>query len=626
MYQALLAFGGGVLSNSLSPLGNPLSVAAAGVANIAMPNTPPSFAEILGSFNIGMLSENWFKHAAKIHGREFTNPEQALVYSRWNAEIGIATFVRPTDPLTLNDRTLSPYAYTPSIDESIAMYNRGLLNDTLFNNIMYRNTQGNEGLTQAWKQMRFEIPGPADLVRFAVRDCFSPEIVQQFEYAKETPNDIKPWMYKQGYGQDIGLAIPPNATDAAGNGIGGTATWFDLFWWSHWDLPSPTQGYEMLHRLYPTSEYGPSPYFNGRNGFTENDLSLLLKASDYPAYWRERLMSISYHNLNRSDVMPMYRDFLISKDVVYHALRADGYRHEEAEQLLALAEFQRAKSTGIDIRKRTKDWVCRAYKEGRITKEKAVEQLEAIGIPRAFIDGFLTICRLEMTEQINREVIAATKSAFIRGIYRERDVLESFNEVNIAQEVQDLYIRRWKVLKLVKYKTLSTRQNLKLFESSIITKDELWARLQNLGYENNAITLMTKQAEYKLGQMNLQRLQKQQIAEQKILKERLKAASAVQRQAIKTEKAKINNLKVFNDKRIHKIVKAATDKNIVDWAKGGLIELWEAIYRLYHKDFLVADAKRWIQTKFPDLSEEEISNAEKKAQKVYRSEPNPPLM
>src|SRR5439155_13478403 len=107
-----------------------------------------------------------------------------------------------------------------------------------------------------WKE---EIPGPSDLIRFAVREGFTPAIVTLYRYNDDFPVEIIPWMQKQGFTGDVGIPRPPGI-DSQGRPLPpGNATWADLHWWAHWELPSPTQGYEMVHRLYPNSRFGPSP-------------------------------------------------------------------------------------------------------------------------------------------------------------------------------------------------------------------------------------------------------------------------------------------------------------------------------------------------------------------------------
>ena len=80
------------------------------------------------------------------------------------------------------------------------------------------------------------------------------------------------------------------------------------YWRAHWELPSPTTGFEMLHRLHPDvleviGEKYKEMGLNPDDLKTDLDtLKELLKISDYPKYWRDRLAAISYSPLTRVDL------------------------------------------------------------------------------------------------------------------------------------------------------------------------------------------------------------------------------------------------------------------------------------------------------------------------------------
>ena len=233
-----------------------------------------------------------------------------------------------------NERIIQFTHYTPSIAETLQMYNRQVITDDLALFYISQNCNGEYALAESWFQLRYEIPGPSDLIRFAVRDAFSPEAVQTFEYHKEFPIMIAPWLEKQGYGQVLDIRIPPGATTTAGIDERQNATWMDMYWWSHWDLPSPTQAYSMFQRFYATSRYGPSPEYNPEIKFESAQLELLLKTADYPTYWRKRLTALAYNVLTRVDTRRMYDIGVLDEAGVYHAYRAQGYSDLNAYRLL----------------------------------------------------------------------------------------------------------------------------------------------------------------------------------------------------------------------------------------------------------------------------------------------------
>lgn len=626
MANPILSFIGGMAANSAASTVNPVSTLAQYEGNLVMPIVIPDEGSLIQAYFSGAMPDSVFVNNMGKHGKKIDNPLPALRYTKEERGKAVLDNNMLVTAINVNEQAIKGGRFSPTIDEANLLRNRELIDDDLHRTIVDRQTGRNPALGKVYRDLRFEIPGPSDLVRFAVRDCFTPEVVAQFEYAKETPTQIKPWMDKQGYGQSIGLPLPPNASDASDGALAGDATWFDLYWWSHWDLPSPTQGYEMLHRLYPSSDYGPSPFVTATNKFEESDLSLLLKASDYPAYWRERLIAISYHNLNRSDVLPMYDRGLVTKEEVYHALRADGYRDAEAKQLLRLADFRKDQYLGVDILKKSKEWICKTYGAGYITRESATHRLKQLGLSDVGIEGFLDQCDLDDSYKLNNQALSSLKRGFITGVLTESDIRNSLNTFLMVPNRIERLVSVWTFQRNGKYKQLSATKNIKAYESGLISRDELIARLQNLQYTSVAISTMLGLSDYALAQRQLKRIQDQLKAETKAAQAAVVARKKAEQEAKKIDKEKQTNIEKFNNKRIHKMIIAMTDKNIIAMWKAKVLNLWEIFYRLYYRDFLIIDARKWVKTYIEDVTDEEFDSAEIKAQKQYRSEPNPPLV
>ncbi|MDP2952630.1 MAG: hypothetical protein Q8O76_04870, partial [Chloroflexota bacterium] len=64
------------------------------------------------------------------------------------------------------------------------------------------------------------LPTMANLVLFAVREAFTPEIAERFGQYQDFPEAMMPWAEKIGFPREVAR----------------------MFWASHWSLPSPSQG------------------------------------------------------------------------------------------------------------------------------------------------------------------------------------------------------------------------------------------------------------------------------------------------------------------------------------------------------------------------------------------------
>jgi len=113
------------------------------------------------------------------------------------------------------------------------------------------------------------IPSPTDMIRFAVREVFTPAIVEKYKMDEDFPKEFVAWFEK----------------------VGGTEEMAKFFWRAHWELPSVTQGYEMLHRGI----------------INMDDLKTLMRTLDINPFWRDKLIEISYLPFTRVDVRRMFR-------------------------------------------------------------------------------------------------------------------------------------------------------------------------------------------------------------------------------------------------------------------------------------------------------------------------------
>jgi hypothetical protein len=151
-----------------------------------------------------------------------------------------------------------------------------------------------------------------------------------------------------------------------------SADWAKRYWRAHWNLPSPMQGYEMLHRLRPNRSDVP---------FTDKDLDTLLRISDYPKFFRERLKAISYQPYTRVDVRRMYQAGVLNEQDVYEAYLDLGYDEEHARNLTQFTIRQEtgdADTKSERYKELTVSQIKQGYVKGVVSKDEAIERLKAL--------------------------------------------------------------------------------------------------------------------------------------------------------------------------------------------------------------------------------------------------------
>ena len=145
------------------------------------------------------------------------------------------------------------------------------------------------------RELSWAYPSPTDFIRFAVRDVFVEDKETKEALEAEFPEPIVPYAEKAGMSKDVLM-------------------WY---WKAHWELPSVTQVFEMLHRLNPDvlavrgEAYKEMGLELDRLRTTKETVEFFLKQADYDKRWRQRLLAISYNPLTRVDLRRIYELGLI---------------------------------------------------------------------------------------------------------------------------------------------------------------------------------------------------------------------------------------------------------------------------------------------------------------------------
>ncbi|MBA7524177.1 hypothetical protein ES705_16314 [subsurface metagenome] len=182
-----------------------------------------------------------------------------------------------------------------------------------------------------YKELAYQIPPVADIITMAVREAFTPDIAARFGQYQDLPSQFVEWVGKKGLSKE----------------------WAERYWAAHWSLPSPQQGFEMLHR--------------GVIG--EGDLNMLMRALDIMPFWRDKLIQIAYRPLTRVDVRRMFALGVLDVSGVRKAYTDLGYNDYNAD---LMTNFTIKYTEGIETRREeAKEKVEQREQEAR---EKAAQK------------------------------------------------------------------------------------------------------------------------------------------------------------------------------------------------------------------------------------------------------------
>jgi hypothetical protein len=315
-----------------------------------------------------------------------------------------------------------------------------------------------------FEEIRKFYPSPSDLIRFAVRDVYNEQIVKKYGYDEEFPESIVEDVKK----------------------IGMDEKWIRAYWRAHWELPSPTQAYEMLQRLNPkVLQIRGDAYrkmgLNPEEIKTDLDtVRELLKIADYPKYWRDRLIAIAYNPLTRVDLRRIYTLGLINDDELLARSMELGYTEDDAKLLMEF--FKKLKH------ERKFDLVLsnieKAYKVGMIDKSEFKELLSQTGYTEDEIEFLISLIDYEKEEELKKDYLSVWYKKAFYGLI----TVDQFEQKLREEGFRDDEINYWKAKLLSdieKSKKFFTKTEIRdMFLNEIIDEKTALEYLKKLRYDD----------------------------------------------------------------------------------------------------------------------------------------------
>jgi len=289
------------------------------------------------------------------------------------------------------------------------------------------------------------IPPVQDIITMAVREVFTPDVVERFGQMQDFPEEFGAWAKQKGLSD----------------------YWAKAYWAAHWILPSIGQGFEMLHRRV----------------IDDSDLDLLLRALDVMPFWREKLKDISYNPLTRVDVRRMHRIGVIDEDGVFDAYLDVGYNEDNAR---LMTEFTVAFNQESE-RELTKTDILALYKKFAIERDAAKVMLMGLAYQETTAELLLVRADLEIYATYKKEQIGYIKAAYVAGKIEEGETLSRLGKLDLPSTETNNLMESWELARRSKVKELSLDNLKAFFAEKVITEDELRIELGEIGYNDQDI-------------------------------------------------------------------------------------------------------------------------------------------
>jgi hypothetical protein len=396
-------------------------------------------------------------------GRQWAHSSNPLKIASPSTLVQAELLTRPTSPpidehlqklgYGVTQRDIMRKALTRPLEDqaALAAAGRGLMGEAELNNALLRLGYTPQSVT-ALKALWFRLPPVQDLIRMAVKEAFTPEIAEKFGQYADLPAKFLDLAAKVGLNAEV-------------------AGWY---WASHWELPSTTQGYEMLHR----------------GVIKEEELDLLLRAQDVMPWWRDKLKAVAYSPLTRVDVRRMYHLGVLTEAQVVQAYKALGYDQANAEKLL---EFTKAyygpedEDPEEEDREWTKSEILDGYRKGVITQAEARTALLEMGYNDAKISFYVAREEYKAVQTRKDAYVSRWKSLYVEGIASADEVSTGLQDVGVTSSEVNELLALWYLERLQKV-AKPTRADLnRMLKKGIITESQWTQQMQMMGYAEQYI-------------------------------------------------------------------------------------------------------------------------------------------
>jgi len=311
-----------------------------------------------------------------------------------------------------------------------------------------------------FKELAYIIPSPTDLIRMAVREVFTPAIVEKYGQMEDFPPDFAKW------GEKVGL----------------TEEWAKNYWAAHWDLPSARQGFEMLHR----------------GVITRDDLMVLLRALDVMPYWRDKLTKIAYNPYTRVDVRRMYKLGILDLEGVKRSYLDLGYDEEHAQGMTDFTrEYYAAPSDEAIDKERdlTRSDITTGYHRGLIPADEATELLDELGYTPDEITYYLSREDLKVIQDRKDAYASNYRQLYVTGLIDDTVVSHDLVELGfMGAEVTEL-LQLWYIERVRRIERPSRSDLGRFYKKEIITLERYQAEMAALGWSDDYIALYLKDME-----------------------------------------------------------------------------------------------------------------------------------
>jgi hypothetical protein len=352
-----------------------------------------------------------------------------------------------------------------NISEVMDLYMRKLISeDELYKELRARGVTDPSQI-QWWQALRTALPTETDLIPFMVRDVVNPNINWESSDA---------W-FEQNYSGVIAewgakLGIDPEVMKMRAR--------------QHWQLPSNTVLFEMMARNRPGR-------VEEKLTVTMQDARKLLQQNDMEPSWIDKVLSVSYLPLTRTDIKMGIKNRTITNKEDAKQYLEDARIDPKFSELIANIlwdDAQRQVANETNLWSRAK--VTKFYKEGLIDREKAASLLARFVPNEEQRYQQLDDADDQVGMDVRRECIKAVKNRVLRAEITESEASQQLVALGIPTGRSDQLAQSFVCYRASRGTELTLRYLHKIWLQGLLSPEELYIRFANLRYTEEDARLL----------------------------------------------------------------------------------------------------------------------------------------
>jgi len=297
------------------------------------------------------------------------------------------------------------------------------------------------------KALYLSIPPAQDLVRMAVREAFTPEIAEKFGQYEDIPDAFLTHARKVGLSEE----------------------WAKAYWAAHWELPSSSTGFEMLHRGI----------------ISRDELAMLLRALDVMPFWRDRLIQLSYVPFTRVDIRRMNKLGILDRAAVKRAYKDIGYDDDKAEALTLFTEklnTAEAKTEATPDRDLTKTELVSLYRAGVMPADTLKPLLSRLGYDDTEVAYIVNLADYQEAKELQSLLLENIQLRFQKGVIEYNRASDELNALALPAKQVETLLLKWEKTRAISVKFPTRTELEKFVKYQLIGLEEYRTELVNSGY------------------------------------------------------------------------------------------------------------------------------------------------